>query len=202
MSFFIQPFTIFAKTEVLFSPIDKPTTKLLELIKNSKKRIHAAIYMLTAKPIADAIAAKKGEIDIQIIIDKISYESSFGKGKMLKDSGINLWIYQIPEKNNTISKKNFPSFLPIMHHKFAIIDEKVWTGSFNWTHAANSKNCENVIITDDPVVCKRYLNHFQDLKKRCKKAEEFSQPTRGYYDVLKDIFYQLLGTSAQKLGKK
>ena len=199
MTLIVSPLHIFTKTEVYFSPIDKPTTKLLELIKNSKKRIHAAIYMLTAKPIAQALADAAKKVDVQIIVDKISYESAFGKGKMLQEAGINLWVYQASEKDQLAAANNrYGSFLPLMHNKFAIIDEKVWTGSFNWTQAANNKNCENVILTDDPVVCKRYLNHFQDLKKKCTRAQHVSQPIRGYYDTVKELFQQFLGTVKKK----
>jgi phosphatidylserine/phosphatidylglycerophosphate/cardiolipin synthase-like enzyme len=156
--------------------------------------MHAAIYMFTAKPIAEAVAdAKKRGVDVQIIIDKVSYESVFGKGKMLKDSGINIWVYQAKDKAHYPSKNTHGGFMPLMHNKFAILDEKVWTGSFNWTHAANSNNCENVIVTDDPVVCKRYLNHFQDLKQKCKQAN-VARPSRGYYDSIKEAIRQLLET--------
>ena len=77
------------RTEVLFSPDDQPTKRLLSLISGAKKRIYAAVYMLTDKTIAEAlIAAKKqNNVDVQIVTDKISVESLFGKGKMLAVTG-------------------------------------------------------------------------------------------------------------------
>lgn len=154
------------QTEVLFSPTDKPTKRLLELIHASKKHIHVAVYMLTDKAIAEALidAKIKRGIDVQIITDKMTYESAFGKGKKLLEQGIPLFIYSNPSaKKNTF----FPTG-PIMHHKFALFDDvKLWTGSFNWTVAANRSNQENVIITDEQHVCNRFKYCFEQLKVFC-----------------------------------
>jgi phosphatidylserine/phosphatidylglycerophosphate/cardiolipin synthase-like enzyme len=57
-----------------------------------------------------------------------------------------------------------------MHNKFALLDNKTWTGSFNWTWSANIKNQENVIFTDELEVCKKYEKYFEILKKRCIKV--------------------------------
>lgn len=158
---------LFCKTEVLFSPVDKPTKRLLELIRTSKKRIHAAVYMITDKTIADALieARLNRGVDVQIITDKVTYDSSYGKGKRLLEQGIPLFIYSNPP-----AKKNsfFPNG-PIMHHKFALFDEgTLWTGSFNWTASANRSNQENVVITDDPSVCARFQSCFEHLKGLCQ----------------------------------
>ena len=155
------------KTEVLFSPVDKPTKRLLELIKTSKKRIYAAVYMITDKTIADALIDAKINrgVDVQIITDKITYESSYGKGKRLLEQGIPLFIYLNPS-----AKKNsfFPNG-PIMHHKFALFDDAIlWTGSFNWTASANRSNQENVLITDDVDVYARFQSRFEELKGLCQ----------------------------------
>lgn len=51
----------------------------------------------------------------------------------------------------------------IAHNKVIIIDEqKVITGSFNFTNAADKRNAENVIIINNKSVAKEYLNNWQD----------------------------------------
>ena len=46
-----------------------------------------------------------------------------------------------------------------------VIDEHiVITGSFNFTRAADSRNAENVIIIDDSVVAKQYLQNWFSRK--------------------------------------
>ena len=49
-----------------------------------------------------------------------------------------------------------------MHNKFCVIDDKVITGSYNWTYHAN-KNRENIIIVDEPGVVDSYCEQFEKL---------------------------------------
>ena len=49
-----------------------------------------------------------------------------------------------------------------MHNKFCVIDDKVITGSYNWTYHAN-KNHENIIIVDEPGVVDSYCEQFEKL---------------------------------------
>jgi phospholipase D len=149
------------KTIVLFSPDDKPTSHLINHINNAKKRIYAAVYMLTDIKIALAlINAKKRNVDVQVIVDYCSIASSYGKAKILKQNGIKTFVYKIPNHPNQ-------KYLPLMHNKFAIIDDKVWTGSFNWTISANRKNQENVVYNDEKDVYEKFLEQFEKLKQRC-----------------------------------
>lgn len=146
-------------TEVLFAPDDRPATKLVELIDGAHQKIYAAIYMITDQKIAQALArARKRGVDVQIIVDTSSMIGSYGKGQQLKAGNIDLYVFG--------AHHSFRQ--PLMHNKFAIIDNKVWTGSFNWTKSANEKNQENVILTDNPDVRVRFEHHFKLLKERCQ----------------------------------
>jgi phosphatidylserine/phosphatidylglycerophosphate/cardiolipin synthase-like enzyme len=154
-----------AYTEVLFSPDDRPTERLICMINEAKYKIYAAVYMLTDKNIANAlIKAKERKVDVQVVIDTISYESSYGKGKTLEASGMTLYVFE-PPKPASPTRAFFSG--PIMHHKFALFDNKLWNGSFNWTDKANRHNQENVIITDDPTAYSRFAACFERLKKLC-----------------------------------
>ncbi len=144
---------------VLFSPNDKITDKLIPLIDGASKSIYAAVYMLTDKKIADAlIRAKQRGVTIQLILDPIS-TGKYGKADYLVGNGIAIYIYQAPPNAR-------PWFSPIMHNKFACIDNKIlWTGSFNWTVSANITNEENVTISKDPAVCTVFRTYFDTLLK-------------------------------------
>jgi cardiolipin hydrolase len=51
-----------------------------------------------------------------------------------------------------------------MHHKFAVFDnERLLTGSFNWTRGATDFNEENLIVTDDPRVVRPFAARFEKL---------------------------------------
>jgi phosphatidylserine/phosphatidylglycerophosphate/cardiolipin synthase-like enzyme len=183
-----------AFTEVLFSPEDKPTKRLLECINSAQRRIHAAVYMLTDKVIAQALiqAHTKRHVDVQIIIDKITYDSMFGKGKLLQENGLSIFVYEPPKA----SSANRPFFNgPIMHHKFALFDNTLWTGSFNWTVAANRYNQENVIITDNNEARTRFEGCFERLKTTCVtriKPEHSSKVERSPFDKLAQVWRDFL----------
>ena len=79
-----------------------------------------------------------------------------------------------------------------MHNKFAIIDDKVWTGSFNWTISANRKNQENVVYNDEKDVYEKFLEQFEKLKQRCaiKSAKQsFKQKSESW--SIKSFFVSL-----------
>lgn len=52
-----------------------------------------------------------------------------------------------------------------MHHKFCVIDGSlVITGSYNWTYYAESRNIENVVITDIPQLAAAYGRALPDCR--------------------------------------
>lgn len=159
----------------LFSPQDKPTNKLISFIQEAKKSIHAAVYCLTDKKIAQAlIDAKTRGVDVKLVLDPMSADR-FGKAEMLALGGISVFIMDhkgVPSQKGPLDaegpwahmpEKAF-SFEPIMHNKYALFDEKtLWTGSFNWTHSANTKNWENALVIDTPALVAAYQKNFQEL---------------------------------------
>ncbi len=155
---------LFSKSEVFFSPKDKIVGKLIEKIDQAQTKIYAAVYMFTDKKIAQALINAKSQryVDVQVITDQTCLEYKYGKVNMLKDGNIDIFVF----KNNLKNRKR-PS--KIMHNKFAILDNSVWTGSFNWTVQATYKNKENVIFTDDKQVYKKYFDEFELLKNKCIK---------------------------------
>jgi len=202
LSFFVLflLFTVqsFGKTDVLFSPDDKPSQKLIELLNNAKSRIFAAVYMITDKRIADALISAKNnrKVDVQIITDSSCLKSDYGKIDKLKENNINVFVFSSDKKSNLMSE-------PLMHNKFALIDNKVWTGSFNWTRSADHSNQENVVIMDKQKIVSRYEKQFEKLKSRCvhqksnKVKTSFSQNSwdskeKSYYFFLRNKIISLL----------
>ncbi|MCK4499116.1 hypothetical protein KAU11_01310 [Candidatus Babeliales bacterium] len=186
---------ILCKSLVYFSPDDKPTKHLITLIKNAEKRIYAAVYMLTDKRIALALidAKEKRNIDVQVVSDQISKDSKFGKIPLLSQHGIKTFVFKPDAPATQFSQS-------IMHNKFAIIDNLLWTGSFNWTVGADRNNQENVLLTDDQDVCKKYLSHFKKLKKRCV-AQKVNKSKAGNHSKQRSILLRLcpLGAIVNRL---
>jgi phosphatidylserine/phosphatidylglycerophosphate/cardiolipin synthase-like enzyme len=51
-----------------------------------------------------------------------------------------------------------------MHHKFAIVDSRLLlNGSLNWTVQGVKHNEENVMITTDPVMVRKFKEQFEHL---------------------------------------
>lgn len=182
--------TIQPKPTVLFSPDDKPTNKLIEIIREAKKSIQIAMYMLTDKKIADElIAAHQRGVVISMILDESS-TSMYGKANVLHDSGIPVHIFDAGEK-----KENSKFYGPaLMHHKFMIVDHKlVWTGSFNWTVSANRKNQENVLIISNKHTCADYENHFNKMLN--ERSKRFTPNKNPEPSSLKEQVLQLIKTA-------
>lgn len=161
--------SLYSHSVAYFSPDDHPTKHLISMLDAAKIRIYAAVYMLTDKSIAQALIRAKTErkVDVQIITDKITITSSFGKGHFLRENGVKVWFFNPPASAPKTKDGFFYAAPAIMHHKFALIDNNVWTGSFNWTHAANQKNLENVIVIDNRDTYRSFKDQFEKLKASC-----------------------------------
>ena len=148
---------------------DKTAQHLIRYIVGAQKSIFIAIYMLTNRDIVKALIDAKNErgIDIQIVTDQTCLERNDSRNQLLdllKQNNIEVFIYPSTHMHN--GKRVTRG---IMHHKFAIIDTKVWTGSFNWTYYANNRNQENVIVLDDSSVLSKFMQKFTDLKMMCSR---------------------------------
>jgi len=54
-----------------------------------------------------------------------------------------------------------------MHHKYAIIDNTVWTGSFNFTKGGSNNQENAVIIKNSTHVTEKATTNFNLLWNRC-----------------------------------
>lgn len=174
------------KIEAHFSPQDNINVKLIQAINSAQKSIYAAVYMITDKTIADALIKAKVErnVDVQIITDKISvtgpgWGGMWGKADSLALGGVPTFVY-------TPGKETYSAFFKsnaIMHNKFALFDKTIWTGSFNWTRSASSRNKENVIIIyNDQRMYETYLAQFEKLKTECVVCTSLPQKSARMYE--------------------
>ena len=128
--------------------------KIIAKINLSRKTIKIAIFSFTSGEIASALeaAAKRG-ITIKLLADKIEAASKHSEIGYLSAAGI--------ETKLLSGKKGRRG---IMHHKFAVFDEKeIITGSYNWTDNAERFNYENAIFFNDPAVVQAFSKEFDKL---------------------------------------
>lgn len=137
-----------AAWEVHFSPKGGSTDFLVQNINDANDSIYVQAYSFTSAPIADALIAKKKQgKTVVVVLDKSDVEGRGTQFGNLVRSGVPTYI---------------DSKHAIAHNKIIIIDGKiVFTGSFNFTNAAENSNAENSIKLTDPKLAKVYQDNWE-----------------------------------------
>lgn len=136
--------------ESYFSPSDQVTSQIEKVISESTTSINSGLLTFTNNTLGSAMVnqAKNG-VKCRVIIE--NHEDIGSEFDYLK--------------NNLVEVANHLSE-PILHHKYAIIDEGethpiVVTGSHNWTVKAEYENDENTIIIHDKDVTNIFRQEFE-----------------------------------------
>lgn len=124
------------------------------IINSAEHRIYVAVAWFTNQELFDGIVkAAERNVNIKLLLlDDILNRNEFGL-----DFGI------LIEKGVDVRFANDKS--GTMHHKFCIIDDKVITGSYNWTYHAN-KNDENIVVMDEESIVSKFYEQFNTLFNR------------------------------------
>mgnify|MGYP002397459501 CR=1 FL=1 len=143
-----------------FSPSDKTTSKIIEVIDGAQESIEFAVLVFTENTLGTAIldAYNRG-IDVRGIVDYTDYSGD--EYSYLHDNGVNVLEYENADGSQW----------PIgatLHHKYAVIDQNtdnaiLVTGSHNWSASAESRNDENTLIIHDRNIANLY---YQEFSKR------------------------------------
>ena len=142
-----------------FTPQDNCTQKIVDTIGSAKETVYVQAYSFTSFPIANAlIAAKQRGVSVSIIFDKSEFNTIPGTcEKLFAQNSIHIWDDYLPS---------------IAHNKVMIIDDnEVITGSFNFTHAAQFNNTENVLFIQDTVTAEAYLKAWNIRKGLSKEIQ-------------------------------
>jgi phosphatidylserine/phosphatidylglycerophosphate/cardiolipin synthase-like enzyme len=135
-----------------FSPNGGCTTHVVEELGKAQQSVYVQAYSFTSVPIAQALmAAHQRGVHVEVILDK---SDRTGKGSvlpMLVGHGITTYI---DDKH------------AIAHNKIMIIDKKtVFTGSFNFTNAAEHSNAENSIELTNAKIAETYQQNWDHHKE-------------------------------------
>lgn len=132
--------------QTCFSPQRKCSAHIIREIDQAKKELLVAVYAFTSDDLAGAlIQAKKRGLSIQVILDReFDAANEKSKGKFLESQKISV------RRISGIASNTPRKETGLMHQKFAVIDRTtVLSGSYNWTHAADSLNDENLLLFRD-----------------------------------------------------
>lgn len=146
-SFFFSP----RSSEVLFFP--DPSKKNIDRIRNlvdaARSKVLLAMFTLTDDSLSDAVLrAKRRGLDVRVIVDDSQADVPGSDATRLAQAGVPV-----------VTDQHWAR----MHHKFAVIDREVLSGSFNWTKQASTANYENICILREPCIVKAFSKEFDAL---------------------------------------
>lgn len=141
------------RVEVCFSPEGGCQEEVMREISLASSYIQVAMYYFTSKDMAKAlVGARDRGVEVKVLLDTSQGKLDYSQARFLLNKGIPLRFYSGEGK---------------MHQKFCIIDDRlVFSGSFNWTEAADKKNAEDLLKIRDKEMVSAYKERFWQLWKR------------------------------------
>jgi phospholipase D len=135
-----------------FTPPAGCGTVIASQISKAQDSIYVQAYGFSSGEITKAlINAHNRGIKVRVLLDKSNIGAKYSKMRKLREAGIEVDI---------------DSVSGIAHNKIIIIDQqKVITGSFNFTTSADIRNTENVIIVNNSEIAKKYIQNWFSRKE-------------------------------------
>jgi len=150
--------------QACFSPQGKCSAHILREIDQAKKELLVAVYAFTHDELAHALVhAKKRGVTVQVVIDReFDAGNDRSKGKFFEAQKVPL------RRLSGLRSPTHDKDAGLMHQKFAVIDRRIlFTGSYNWTHSADSSNDENLLLFRDAgPLAEEYRKTFLSLWER------------------------------------
>lgn len=163
--------------------------KIIPFLNNATDKIQVAMAWFTSSELFGALLdALNRNVDVELV---------------LLDNAINYMDYA-PDFNELIKLggklRIAGSDIGFMHHKFCVIDNKIAiTGSYNWTYYAETRNVENIIISDNPEIVNGYASEFQRLKQALSLKSSCIRLSWEDLELRDDIDYQELNYEIERI---
>jgi len=117
----------------------KARAQILGMIKRAKKRVLVAMFVLNDLELAKAIHKQRRKgVEVKVVLAAVQHANL----KRRKDRNAKALLSTLEALGPGLKLCRGKQ----VHHKFAVIDEVVVTGSANWTKAAWGRNHEVVLI--------------------------------------------------------
>jgi len=135
------------RINVCFSPEGQCEKLALFAINQAQKEILVQSYSFTSKPIANAlIEASKRGVSVKVLFDRSQLKAPYSQIHKLTKAGIKTKVDYVQG---------------IAHNKVLIIDQdRLITGSYNFSAAANTRNAENMLFISDKKLAMIYKNQW------------------------------------------
>ena len=150
------------RAEIYFSPNGGAAEAIAYQIGQAKEKIDVAMYAFTSRELAWALVdARKRGVEVRVLLDGDFARNTYSKGVFLDRKGLNVRLDMSHLKASGKSTGR-------MHHKFALIDNRVViAGSYNWTASAERRNDEVLLVfQDDQELAQTFEKEFERLWSR------------------------------------
>jgi phosphatidylserine/phosphatidylglycerophosphate/cardiolipin synthase-like enzyme len=140
--------------ECYFSPSDGVNSKIVDVINTANNDLSVATMLMTRTEMANAIADRKSAgVAVNVITN--------AEGN--NNSTVNQILTTSLTTHNTFDDVS----TGILHHKYMIVDQydpasdpMVFTGSHNWSAAADNDNDENTLVVHNATLANVYYQQF------------------------------------------
>ena len=142
--------------DVYFSPDDGVQASFLDLVDNAQESIYFMAFSFTADSIGESVRARAQEgVTVSGVMETEQVNSNIGtEFDPFKQAGLDV----LRDGNEGQ-----------MHHKVMIIDENtVILGSYNFTHSAETKNDENLIVIYSEEIAAQFMAEFQRVHTQAR----------------------------------
>ena len=164
-------------------------SKIIPYLNQAKEEIVIAMAWFTSAELFDTLlSCLQRKVNVELV---------------LLDNAIN-YMYYAPDFNQLINAGGHlriaDSSIGFMHHKFCVIDNKVAiTGSYNWTYYAETRNIENIIITDDLQIVNQYLTEYRRLANILSVCSSCSRLSWDDIEAREDIDFRELNYEIERI---
>ncbi|PWU08055.1 MAG: phospholipase D family protein [Verrucomicrobia bacterium] len=133
--------------QVYFSPKGGATEAVVDALGRATNSVLVQAYSFTSAPIARALVdAHRRGVRVNVILDHSQRTEKYSEADFLRHEAIPTLI----DAQHAIA-----------HNKIMIVDDYlVLTGSFNFTKQAEEHNAENLLVINDPVLAKKYMENW------------------------------------------
>lgn len=148
-----------AHVESAFTPGDDIAGLIVERIARARRTVQVQAYLFTDRRIANALlAARRRGLSVEIVGDGAQHAAGgLPHLKALRRAGARVYLDHASAA---------------AHNKVVILDgalpaAAVITGSYNFTHSAQSRNAENVVVlSGNRAVTDRFVDNFEQRRRQ------------------------------------
>lgn len=163
--------------------------KIISLLNEATSKVEVAMAWFTSSELFETILRcldRKVDVELILLDDVINYMDYAPDFNIFINKGGKLMIAG-PD-------------VGFMHHKFCVIDNKiVITGSYNWTYYAETRNVENIVITDNSEIVNLYLTEYKRLANILSMCSSCSRLSWDDIEAREDIDFRELNYEIERI---